>query len=103
MKLGVSVRDRNLCGVSSHWLLRIMFLVMPGCHPGLLFQVFPVTIPRVCCSLLPFDPNSVVTGNLVFIFGSLKKATLQRREGKTKSIFCLGKGYLKAFSESEGA
>lgn len=55
--------------------LRIMFVVMPGCHPGFLFHVFPVTVPRFYNSLLPFDPNSVVTGNLVFIFGTLKKAT----------------------------
>lgn len=55
---------------------------MPGCHPGLLFQVFPGTIPRIYCSLLLFDPNRTVAGNLVFIFGTLKKATLQKKTNK---------------------
>lgn len=64
----------------SHWLLRIVIFVMPGCHPVLLFHVFPVTISRRSCSLLPLDANRVVTGNLIFIFGSLKEATLQREE-----------------------
>lgn len=68
--------------MDSHRLLRIMFFVVPGRHPGLLFQVFPVTVPRAYRSLLPFDPNCAVTGNLVFILGSLKEATLQGRKGK---------------------
>lgn len=59
---------------------------MPGCHPRLLFQVFPVSISRVFHSLLPCDPNCIVTGNLVFIFGTLEKATLR---GKRKSVSCL--------------
>ena len=89
--------------MDSHQLLRIMFFVVPGCHPGLLFQVFPVTVPRAYRSLLPFDPNSAVTGNLVFILGSLKEATLQRRNGGDKKsnnvLFVGGKGYLKTFRE----
>lgn len=72
-----------------HWLLRIVFIVMPGCHPGFLFQVFPVGISRIHRPLLPFDPNCIVTGNLIFIFGTFKKATLQRKEGKQNSVFGL--------------
>ena len=80
--------------VDSHRLLRIMFFVVPGRHPGLLFQVFPVTVPRAYRSLLPFDPNCAVTGNLVFILGSLKEATLQGRNGEDKSqtMLCSGGG-----------
>lgn len=84
----LSISEKNLCGVRSNWLLRIMFFVMPGCHPGLLIQVFPVSIPKLYCSLLPFDANSIITGNRIFIFGTLKKATLQRGRGETKSVFC---------------
>lgn len=79
-----------------------MFFVVPGRHPGLLFQVFPVTVPRAYRSLLPFDPNCAVTGNLVFILGSLKEATLQGRNGEDKSQTMLcsgGGGYLKTFRE----
>lgn len=77
-KICNSVSDKNL---ESDWLLRIMVLVMPGCHPGLLFHSFPVSVPRVYCSFFPFDADGAVTGNLIFIFGSLKKATLQRGDG----------------------
>lgn len=55
---------------------------MPGCHPWFLFQVFPVTNPRIYRSFFPCDPNRAVTGNLVFIFGTIKKATLQKKKGK---------------------
>lgn len=74
---------------------------MPGCHPGLLFQVFPAGIPWVYRPLLPFDPNCVVTGNLVFIFGTFKKPTLQRREGKQARYLVGGSGYLKMLRESK--
>lgn len=86
--------------VDSHRLLRIMFFVVPGRHPGLLFQVFPVTVPRVYRSLLPFDPNCAVTGNLVFILGSLKEATLQGRKGeKTKVKQCSVRGGKRLFKD----
>lgn len=61
-----------------------MFIIVPACHPGLLFQGFPVAIPRVYISLLSFDPYSIVTGDIVFIFGPFEKATLQRNTGETK-------------------
>lgn len=93
------VSDRNLYGVRFCWLLRIMFIVMPGCHPWLLFQIFPFTIPRVYSSLFTFDPNSIVTGNLLFIFGTLKKATLWKRQGKQNQYFLAERGYLKVLRE----
>lgn len=66
----------NSCGLRFHGMLRIkVFIVMPRCHPGLLFYIFPVTVSRVYRSLLPSDPNCAVTGNLFFISGTLKKAT----------------------------
>lgn len=77
-----------------------MFFVVPGRHPGLLFQVFPVTVPRAYRSLLPFDPNCAVTGNLVFILGSLKEATLQGRKGeKTKVKQCSVRGGKRLFKD----
>lgn len=77
-----------------------MFFVVPGRHPGLLFQVFPVTVPRAYRSLLPFDPNCAVTGNLVFILGSLKEATLQGRKGeKTKVKQCSVRGGGRLFKD----
>lgn len=77
---------------------------MPGCHPGLLFQVFPFTISRVYHSLLPFDPNCIVTGNLVFIFGTLKKATLGRKEERENKSqhFSARKGKLEKVGQSKG-
>lgn len=63
--------------------LRIMIFFVPSCHPGLLFHLIPATVPRPYCSLLLFDANSVVAGNRVFIFGSLEKAALRRREQRT--------------------
>lgn len=90
----LSVSGRSLYKVRSHWLLRIVFFVMPGCHPGLLFHIFPVTIPGFYSSFLPFDANSVVTWNLVFIYSSLKKATsLFFMHLMSVSLFLLGPLY----------
>lgn len=79
VKLGV--HQEATAKSHSHWLLGTMFLVVPGCDPGL---VFPVPIPCVSCPLLPFDANSMVTGNSVFIFGTPKKATLWSRQNGNK-------------------
>lgn len=58
-----------------------MIFAMPGRHPVLLLRVVPVTVARPRRSLIPFDANSVVTGDRGFIIGSFEKATLQRRRG----------------------
>lgn len=90
-----------ICGVSdSRWLLRIMFLVMPGCHPGLLFQVLPVSIPGVYSPLLPLDANSVVNWNLVFISVPLKKDRLWRR--KQNKVYLFGKMLFQGIQREKG-
>lgn len=98
-KLGQLAVHRQAAAARIYWLLRRKFFVMPSCHPRLLFHFVPVAIPRVDRSLLPPDPNCAVTGNLVFEFGSLKKATLQR-EGKN-TLKEGKKSILKAFKESK--
>lgn len=91
-KLGQLAIHRQATAARFFWLLRIMFFVMPSCHPRLLFHFVPVAIPRVDRSLLPPDPICAVTGNLVFEFGSLKKATLQRSSGEKRKYILWGRG-----------
>lgn len=59
-----------------------MIFAVPGCHPGLLLHGIPAAAARPDCSLVPFDANSVVTGNRSFVFGSLEEATLRRRRSR---------------------
>lgn len=60
---------------------------MPGCHPVLLLHVIPAAVARPGRPLIPFDTNSVVTGNRGFVLGSLEKATLRGDEAEGKSGF----------------
>ena len=56
-----------------------MLVVLPAPGPGLLLQVLPVVLlSGSAVPHLPLDPHGVVTGNRVFVFGTFKKATLQR-------------------------
>lgn len=59
-----------------------MIFAMPGCHPVLLLHIIPAAVARSGRPLIPFDTNSVVTGNCSFVLGSLEEATLQRRRGR---------------------
>lgn len=65
-------QKESICSQSS---LGIVSTVMPSCHPGFLFHIFRFTSFSVHVPLLSFDPDCIITGNLVFIFGPLKKAT----------------------------
>lgn len=64
------------------WLLGIMIFATPGCHPVLLLHVIPAAVARPGRPLIPFDTNSVVTGNRGFVLGSLEKAALRRRRSR---------------------
>lgn len=79
----IKIKKKNQPKLEFLQPLRIMIFAMPSCHPGLLFHLIPATVARPHCSLLPFDANSVVAGNRVFIFRSLEKAALWGRGQRT--------------------
>ena len=65
--------------LSERQRLGVMLVVLPAPGPGLLLQVLPVVLlSGSAVPHLPLDPHGVVTGNRVFVFGTFKKATLQR-------------------------
>lgn len=78
---------------------------MPRCHP-VLSKVFPVVGSRLYYSLFPPAVDGAVTRNLIFLFGLLEKAKLQReRERGRKGSGWLGKrtcGKISRFGIKEG-
>ena len=71
-----------------------MLVVLPAPGPGLLLQVLPVVLlSGSAVPHLPLDPHGVVTGNRVFVFGTFKKATLQRMKQSYDQLFILDAKY----------